>query len=139
MAPRSRNSLKIFGKDVATLKGKSKNPRPLPVIYETVEIPLEIKEQHRNLRLCIDLMFVNQLPFLTAIDSTIKFRSCVPLNSQKDEEIYRALDNVLRFYNQAGHWITDIQCEKQFKPLMDEVKDKLGIEMNYTTKGDHEH
>ena len=22
---------------------------------------------------------------------------------------------------------------------MDEVKDELGIEMNYTTKGDHEH
>ena len=86
---------KIFGKDVATLKGKSKNPRPLPVIYDNVEIPPEIKEQHRNLKLCLDMMFVNQLPFLTSIDSTIKFRSCVPLNNQKAEEIYRALDDVL--------------------------------------------
>jgi hypothetical protein len=79
---------KIFGKDVSTLTGKSKKPRPLPVVYDTVETPSEIKEQHRNFKLCIDLMFMKQLPFLTTIDSTIKFRSCVPLNSQKVEEIY---------------------------------------------------
>jgi hypothetical protein len=28
---------------------------------------------------------------------------------------------------------------KQFKPIMDEVKDELGVTMNYSAKGDHEH
>ena len=129
---------KIFGKDVATLKGKSKNPKPLPVIYD-VEIPREIKEKHKNLKLHINIMLVNQTSFLTCVDSDIKFRKTLPLNNQTTGEIYRVLDEILRFYNHAGHWITHLQCDKQFKPLMDEVKDELGIEMNYTTKGDHEH
>ena len=100
---------------MATLKGKSKHPKPLPVIYDNVEIPREIKEKHRNLKLHLDIMLVNQISFLTCVDSDIKFRSCVRLNNQTAGEIYRALDDVLRFYNHADHWITHLQCDKQFK------------------------
>ena len=34
--------------------------------------------------------------------------------------------------------IKDGQCDREFKPLMDKVKDELDIDMNYTTTGEHE-
>ena len=33
--------------------------------------------------------------------------------------------------------ITDINCDGEFKTLMDEVNDKLNITMSYTSKGEH--
>ena len=33
--------------------------------------------------------------------------------------------------------ITDINCNGEFKTLMDEVNTKMNITMNYTSKGEH--
>ena len=93
---------RTFGPDVATLKGKSTRSKPKPVKTDIIEIPKELKMKHENLELCMDVMFVNKCAMLTTIDKSIKFRSLVPLNSQKHEEYYRALDVVLHHYNKAG-------------------------------------
>ena len=47
---------KIFGPDIAALKGKSTRPKPKRVKEDLVEIPQELKEQHKELALCIDIM-----------------------------------------------------------------------------------
>ena len=39
---------------------------------------------------------------------------------------------VLRKYNDAGYQVKKSYCEREFKKIIDEVKDKLGVEMNYT-------
>ena len=39
---------KIFGKDVATLKGKSKNPKPLPVIYTMWKFQEKLRRSTRT-------------------------------------------------------------------------------------------
>jgi hypothetical protein len=64
---------KIFGPDIATLKGKSTRPKPKPVRADLVAVPKEFLTQHRNLELCMDVMYVNGLPMFTGIDRTIKF------------------------------------------------------------------
>ena len=42
---------KIFGPDVAALKGKTKRQHPLPVIEDLVEIPHELMEAQYNVTL----------------------------------------------------------------------------------------
>jgi hypothetical protein len=51
--------------------------------------------------------------------------------------LYSALDDILRTYNAAGYTIRDIQCDGEFRPLMDPNKDNLGVDMNYTNAEDH--
>ena len=85
---------KIFGPDIATLKGKSTRPKPKPVRADLVAVPKEFLTEHRNLELCMDIMFANGLPMFTGIDRTIKFRSLVPLESRTASELCRALEAV---------------------------------------------
>jgi hypothetical protein len=127
----------IFGPDIGTIKGKKTRPKPPQVRPNIVEIPKELIEQHSDLTLCIDLLFVNGMPMFTSIDKTIKFRSLVPMENQTGKELYRAIDVVLRHYNKAGFCITVIDCDGQFKPIMDPVSDELEADMNYTATDEH--
>ena len=128
---------KIFGGDIGTLKGKSTRRRPTPVREDLVEIPPELLEQHQELTYCMDLMFVNGIPMMTGIDRSIRFRSLVPLASRVATELYRALDVILRAYNQRGYVVKRIDCDGEFRTLMNQVNDELEVKMNYTSKGEH--
>jgi hypothetical protein len=128
---------RIFGGDIGTLKGKSTRGRPTPVKDDLVEIPPELLEQHQDLTYCMDIMYVNGMPMMTGIDRSIRFRGLVPLSSQVASELYRALDVILRIYNTRGYRIKSINCNGEFHTLMNELDDKLEIEMNYTSKGEH--
>ena len=131
------NAEKIFGKDVSSLKGKSMQPTPTTVIDDYVDIPREIMENNANLELCMDIMFINELPFLTTIDRQIKFRSLVPMESRMSTESFKRIDMVLRHYNEAGFTIQKIYCDGEFRSMMDKVSDELGIEMNYANPDEH--
>ena len=128
---------KIFGPDIGALKGKKTRRRPIPARSDLVEIPPEIKEQHCDLVLCVDIMYVNGIPMLTSIDRSIRFRSLVPLTSRTATEIYRGIDVIFRNYNNSGFHIKTIHADGEFKTLMDEVADTLSIDMNYTSKEEH--
>ena len=74
----------------------------------------------------------------SAIDTSFRYRSLVPLKNRSADQLYWALDKVFRFYNKTGHTIATAQCDQEFKPLMEKVEDELQIDMNYTTTGEHE-
>jgi hypothetical protein len=69
------NANKIFGPDLATLKGKTVRQTPPPVITDYVQIPQEILSLNRNVTLTIDIMFVKGLPFIVSISRKIKFNT----------------------------------------------------------------
>ena len=59
---------KIFGPSMSSLKGKSTRQKPKPVRADVIEIPPELIEQHREVELCMDTMYINKEGMLTAID-----------------------------------------------------------------------
>lgn len=74
---------------------------------------------------------------MTCIDNPVQYRSTSYLPNRKAEELYEGLNQITRFYNGAGHTIKMIHMDNEFKPIMDEVKDEMDINMNYTNAGDH--
>ncbi len=128
---------KIWGKDIPTLKGKDTRRKPSPVIDDHVEIPREIFEQHPNLILEIDIMYVNKLPMLTGIDRTVRYRNFEALRCRRASEIGRALATFIRDYNRAGFKIARIDCDNEFHPLFDVLEDKWRILLNTANPGDH--
>ena len=130
-------SERIFGPDISSLKGKSTRRKPKPVREDLIEIPKELIMKHHNIELCMDTMYVNKCGMLTAIDRTIKFRSLVPMNTKRHDEYYRALDSILRHYNQAGFVIRTIHCDGEFRGMMEKVDDDLDVKMNFTNAQDH--
>jgi hypothetical protein len=57
-------SKKIFGKDVAVLKGKTTRTKPKPVTHDTIAIPMALKMVQKEVMLCINTFFINKMPFL---------------------------------------------------------------------------
>ena len=93
----------IYGPDIATLKGRSTRKRPPTIVDDQIDIPDELVTAWNDLTLCIDNMFVQGQVFLTAIDTTIKYRSATHLHNQSTSELYAGLDHILRIYNKAGY------------------------------------
>jgi hypothetical protein len=128
---------KIFGADMLSLKGKSARRKSTPAREDTVEIPEELIAHNHKIGLCIDIMYVNECGFMTTIVRTIRFRSAIPINNRTHKEYYRVLDMVLRVYNSAGFHIKTIHCNREFRAMMEKVKDNLGVKMNFTNALDH--
>ena len=93
---------RIFGPDIATLKGKSVRRRPPTVRQDNIEVPEEILRLDEDIILYIDNMFINGLPFLSTNGNWIKYAKTVPLKNRTTKELYEALDEVLRFFNARG-------------------------------------
>ena len=130
------NAEKIFGPDVAAIKGKTTRKPPPVARDDYIEIPEEITNRD-DFTLCIDIAFLWGLPVLTAVDKTIRYRHAVPLENRTTKELYEALDEVLRLYNDAGYNIQHIHCDREFRHMMDAVADGLNVHMNYTNTDDH--
>ena len=64
----------IYGPDIATLKGRNTRKRPPVVTDDQVDIPDELVMAWSDLTLCINNMYVHNQVFLTAIDTTIRYR-----------------------------------------------------------------
>eukprot|EP00980_Cylindrotheca_fusiformis_P020829 scaffold7825_cov87-Cylindrotheca_fusiformis.AAC.3 len=82
-------------------------------------------------------MFINQCAFLTTIDKSVRFRMTIPIENCSKDELFRGLDVALRYYNKADFRIKRIECDGEFRVMMDQVQDDLDVEMNYANPGDH--
>ncbi len=62
---------KIWGPSIAALKEKTVHKQPEPVKFDTVSIPKEIRELHKEVTLTIDIFFVNSIPFFITLSRAI--------------------------------------------------------------------
>ena len=77
------------------------------------------------------------MPMLTSINDKICNRSLVPLASREANNIYDALDVIMRSYNHAGMMVQTIHSNRKFKAIMNDVKDNMDVDMEHPAAGDH--
>jgi hypothetical protein len=63
----------LFGQDLGSISGKIVQRTPDQVKLNDYEIPTHILENYGNVAIGIDIMFINQMPFLLTIPRNIKF------------------------------------------------------------------
>ncbi len=59
-----KNAHRIYGPDLANLRGKTTRTKPENVREDYVKIPRDFKELHKYVTIVADVMFVNSLPFV---------------------------------------------------------------------------
>ena len=84
------------------MKRKTTRKKPVLVVHDPVEILRELIIEHKDLALCIDIMYMNGLPMFMNIDQTIHFRAAVLLENRSTNSLYDTLDKVFHYMNQAG-------------------------------------
>ena len=51
------------------------------------------------------------------------------------KEFYIAVDKITRTYNSKGYRISRVDCDREFKPMMDPVNDDMDLKMFYPPRG----
>ena len=101
---------KIYGKDISTLKGKSTCTTPAPKVRDVISIPKALLREHRNVELCADIMYIQNMPFLTTISKNISYRTIEWIADKTTDTLMKAFDTVFRIYNKAGFVINKLHC-----------------------------
>ena len=72
----------IFGPDIGALKGKTTRRKPHPMVQDYTDIPPKLTDKAKTVDLCIDTLFINELPFLATVSRRLQYRTITPLNNQ---------------------------------------------------------
>ena len=131
---------KVYGPDIASLKGKTTRRSPEQAVSDQVEIPPELIATHQRVELCIDGMKVNEVDFLTTISKRIKYRTAAMVSSTKMKSYKPVLDKVIGMYNKAGFHVAIIHCDNEFRPLIEKYENDPNCDIvgNYSAAHAHQ-
>ena len=130
---------KIWGPNVPLLKGKTTHKTPSAVPSDIVEIPVEIRQLHRNVTMSIDIFFVNKIPFFLTLSRKICFTTVTHLANRKTATIFAAFKSIFTYYLQKGFQIVTVTADNEFAPLAELMYDLPGAPtLNLTSANEHE-
>jgi hypothetical protein len=87
--------------------------------------------------LCIDIMFVNQIPFFMSISKHIRFLTCEVLENRKAPTLIQALKRIDGIYRKRGFVITNILGNGEFECTRGAVAADISSELNICGEGEH--
>jgi hypothetical protein len=96
------NANRIFGPDLANLRGETIRTKPEHVRIEYIQIPRDFVELHKYVTLVADVMFVNSLPFLVTSSRGISLVTVEYLKPRTENRLVYTLERVFRIYGTAG-------------------------------------
>ncbi|KAG7348409.1 hypothetical protein IV203_017114 [Nitzschia inconspicua] len=129
---------RIYGPDVASIKGKATRSRPKPVVADIIEIPKELVAAQHDVDMSIDTLFVNSMPFLATISHSIKYRTCHFVPSRRMVDYRSVLAKVVMLYLNAGFKIKMIHADSEYKAVLEEFKEgSTKIPYNLATANEH--
>jgi hypothetical protein len=131
------NSADIFGRDSGTPQGKITRRKLEGTRGSIFNIPRQIIEQYRNITLCIDIMFVNQIPFFLSISRNIKFITVSVLANRKEASLTKALKEIHAVYPKRGFHIRNTLGDSEFECTRGVVASDLNSELNICGKDEH--
>ena len=131
-------ALKIWGKNIAALKGKTVRIKPIPVIKDFVKVPKELMKLHKEVFLTMDIFFVNKIPFFLTLSRKICFTAVNHLADRTVPQIFKAFKEIYQYYLQRGFRITTVHADAEFEPLTTLIKALPGgPDVNLASTNEH--
>ena len=112
---------KIFGLDLANIRGKTVRRKPKHVPTEYVDIPRVILDVHSGVTLVADVMFVNKVPFLVSSSRNINLITIKHVPKRTASKLGYLLQRIIRVYARAGFRVRTILMDNEFEKVKDHV------------------
>ena len=126
---------KIQGPSTSVLKGKTTTPLTQHVREEIIETPLFVLENYKKVTLCIDIFYVNGIPFVTSISRHIYFATAEAVYNAKVNTLSRCIKSIINQYERRGLQVDTIIADNQFDCTKEHVDKVNFIPL---TKDEHE-
>ena len=121
---------KIYGPNVYALKGKTTNRKVDHVVAPITNIPKQLLKKYKNVTLCIDVMFVNNIKFLLTVSQHIDFVTAQYVPSKKYSGYVKPIEMICNMYAARWFMVTVILADPEFKHLEDYLN-KSGRRIGY--------
>jgi hypothetical protein len=119
-------ALKIWGKHIAALKGKTTRRKTITSGRDYVKVPLELMKIHKEVFLTTDIFFVNKNPFFLTLIRKITFTAINHLADRTVPQILKAFKEIYQYYLQRVFHITVVHADSEFAPLKPLIESILG-------------
>jgi hypothetical protein len=110
-------ALKIWGKNIAALKGNTTRRKTISVTRDYVKVTLELMKLHKEVFLMTDIFFVNKNPFFLTLSLKITFTSVNHLTDRTVPQIFKAFKEIYQYYLQRSFHITVVHVDGEYAPL----------------------
>ncbi len=128
------NANKIFGPDLANIRGKKVRRKPEHVNTEIVAIPREILEIQKSVTLVADVMLVNKVPFLISSSRNINLTTIEHVPHPTASKLALLLHRIIRVYARAGFRVQTILMDNEFEKVKAHVDTAI---LNTTAAAEH--
>jgi hypothetical protein len=108
---------KIWGNNIAALKGKTTWSKTHPVARYYVKVPKELLKLHKEVFLTSDIFFVNKIPFFLTLSCKMCFTAVNHLADRTVPQIFKAFKEMYHCYLQRGFHITMVHADGELAPL----------------------
>jgi hypothetical protein len=120
---------KIWGNNIAALKGKTTRSKSIPVARDYVKVPMELMKLHKEVFLTTDIFFVNKIPFFLTLSRKICFTAVNHLADRTVPQIFKAFKEMYQYYLQRGFHIKTVHADGEFAPLKPLIEPMPGVPM----------
>jgi hypothetical protein len=109
------NAHKVFGADIATLRGKKVRRTQDALLADYVAIPKEIMDLNKEVTLAADVLLINGMPFVTSLSRKVKFATMEYVSSRSEPNLIKSLLKIVKLYKSRGFeprtTLMDRECE----------------------------
>jgi hypothetical protein len=128
------NARKIFGPDLASIRGKTVRWTPAPVVADYVAVPCLLVEQNGIVRMAADVFFVDGTAFLVSLSRRIKFITMEHVPVRMAISLSKHITRILQVYERAGFRVRTILMDGEFEKVRDLIP---RVECNTTVAKKH--
>jgi len=93
-------------------------------------------EKHGEIALAIDIMFINNIPFVMTTSHNMHFGTAELVKDMKNNTLVTSIEQVIQAYQSRGFKIKAILADRQFKHIQ-QIIEKKGIILNICATNEH--
>ena len=127
----------LFGPSASGLKGKTATTSTEHIREEIIPFPDEILDNYKDICLGVDILFINEIPFLTTISRHFYFITVEAILNVEAKTLLKSLKGAFTHYHKRGSNIKILKADNQSDCLIDHLAE-LHIQMTSLAKGEHE-
>ena len=100
------------------------------------ELPTDIIERHGSVTLKLDIMCINDIPFVVTTSQSIHFCTAKLIKNEKSATISMAIKQVIQIYHRRGFTVQNLHGDRQFEHIKKLFSD-VGITIYVTGRNEH--